>query len=215
MPLVLAFDTSGPYCAAALIHDGDVIATQVEHLARGQAERLMVMAQEVLAEAKLTYQDLTRIGVGIGPGNFTGIRISVAAARGLALSLNIPAIGVDAFEALAFGADLPVLTCLGAPRGEFYLQERHADRVFDPVQVSLADMPPPHHTRCVCVGHNSADLAAHLGLSNAPAAFAPASAIARIAAIAPASRAATRPSPYYLRAPDAAPSRIKAPVILG
>ena len=70
---------------------------------RGQAEQLMPLCQEVLEEANLIWQDISLIGVGIGPGNFTGIRIAVSAARGVALGLGIPAIGVTGFEQLHQG----------------------------------------------------------------------------------------------------------------
>lgn len=76
-------------------------------MTKGQAERLFPLLEELLAEAGLAWSDLDSIGVGVGPGNFTGIRISVAAARGLALSLGIPAIGVSATEAVACGAPRP------------------------------------------------------------------------------------------------------------
>ena len=87
-------------------------------MAKGQAERLMVMLEEMLAEAEISWADLCVVGVGTGPGNFTGVRISVAAARGLALGLGIPAIGVTALEAAAFGASLPVQVVLDARRDE-------------------------------------------------------------------------------------------------
>lgn len=76
-------------------------------MAKGQAERLFPLLEEVLAEAGLSWSDLDAIGVGIGPGNFTGVRISVAAARGLSLSLGIPAAGVSATEAAACDAGRP------------------------------------------------------------------------------------------------------------
>ena len=91
-PTILAFDTSAAHCAAALLCAGK-IEVRVDEMARGQAEHLMPMLEEVLAAQGLTWADLDAIGVGTGPGNFTGIRISVAAARGLALGLGIPAVG--------------------------------------------------------------------------------------------------------------------------
>lgn len=72
-----------------------------EEMARGQAERLMPMLQAMLAGEGMVWEELDAIAVGTGPGNFTGIRIAVAAARGLALGLGIPAVGVSGFEALA------------------------------------------------------------------------------------------------------------------
>ena len=93
---ILAFDTSGPHCAAALLEDGQITAARCEEMAKGQAERLMPLLEEILTEAGRDWRALDRIGVGVGPGNFTGIRISVSAARGLALGLGVPAIGVSA-----------------------------------------------------------------------------------------------------------------------
>ena len=71
-PKVLAFDTSGPYCAAAFLWRGDAII-RCEAMARGQAERLMGLLEEVLAEAGQTWRDLDAIGVGVGPGNFLSL----------------------------------------------------------------------------------------------------------------------------------------------
>jgi tRNA threonylcarbamoyladenosine biosynthesis protein TsaB len=68
----------------------------------------MPMLDAVLAEAGKDWRDLTALGVGVGPGNFTGIRLAVAAARGLALGLRIPAVGVSVFEARAHGLPRPL-----------------------------------------------------------------------------------------------------------
>ena len=105
--LVLGFDTSAAHCAAALLSGDRLIASVTEDMTKGQAERLMPLIEEMLAGAGTGWRDLSLIGVGTGPGNFTGIRISVAAARGLALSLGIPAIGIGAAEALAYGLPRP------------------------------------------------------------------------------------------------------------
>ena len=97
--LIVAFDTSAAHCAAALLSGDRVLAARAEEMGRGQAERLMPLLEEMLADAGAAWRDLARIGVGVGPGNFTGIRISVSAARGLALALGVPAIGVTTFDA--------------------------------------------------------------------------------------------------------------------
>ena len=219
MSVVLGFDTSGPHCGVALYQGDDlyhgpaVTSALYEDMVKGQAERLMPMIEEVMADAKMDYSALTRIGVGVGPGNFTGIRIAVSAARGLATALGIPAIGVNLFDALAFGSDLPILASLRAPRDQFYIREQHADGTSPIAQLALADIPAPQHSNCICIGADSAQIAAHLGLTNAPAAFAPASAIARIAAMSP-DPGDQRPSLLYLRPADAAPPRDPAPMIL-
>ena len=117
-PLVLAFDTAAARCAAALVRGDDVLARRDEAMERGQAERLLPMLEEMLAEAGADWRDLDGIGVVTGPGNFTGVRLAVAAARGLALALGIPAVGVSVFEALA-GRPGAVTVTLADKRGRF------------------------------------------------------------------------------------------------
>ena len=101
---VIVFDTSDKHIAAALYRGRENIKTTVESMSKGQAERLIPLLNEILDEAFLSWEDIHRIGVCTGPGNFTGIRISVSAARGLAFGLNIPAIGISSFEATLYGA---------------------------------------------------------------------------------------------------------------
>lgn len=125
---MLAFDTSGPHVAVALIQGaGTVIAARGAALARGQSEVLLPHCNAVLADAGVAWSDVSSIAVGIGPGNFTGIRIAVAAARGLALGLGVVAVGVSGFEVLVEksgqqNAPTRALFCIGAPRGQVYVQ---------------------------------------------------------------------------------------------
>ncbi|HRO15722.1 MAG TPA: tRNA (adenosine(37)-N6)-threonylcarbamoyltransferase complex dimerization subunit type 1 TsaB, partial [Paracoccus sp. (in: a-proteobacteria)] len=86
--LTLGFDTSAAHCAAAVVFGGCILAQRFEPMQKGQAERLFPLLAEVMDEAGVALSDLTVLGVGTGPGNFTGIRIAVAAARGLSLSLG-------------------------------------------------------------------------------------------------------------------------------
>ena len=123
---ILAFDTSAAHCAAALLL-GDRVITRVDEMAKGQAEHLMPMLEEMLAAENLTWRDLNGIGVNVGPGNFTGIRISLAAARGLALGLGKPAIGVNGFAARAHQEGYPYTATIPAPRGHSYIQTFHSD----------------------------------------------------------------------------------------
>lgn len=156
---------------------------------RGQAERLLPMLEEILATAGASWGDLTAIGIGTGPGNFTGLRVGVAAARGLALGLGIPAVGVPAFEALAEGRPLPFTAQPSAPSA------RHPARTFDAAAPGAAAalpgrVPPPD-----------------------PAALV--SAVARIAARRVAAGGPIpRPAPVYQRPPDAAQPRDPAPRII-
>ncbi|UWQ98989.1 tRNA (adenosine(37)-N6)-threonylcarbamoyltransferase complex dimerization subunit type 1 TsaB [Rhodobacteraceae bacterium S2214] len=189
---VLAFDTASAHCAACLI-DGDTVVVRVDPMAKGQAEHLMPMLEEVLSDNGLTWQDLDAIGVGTGPGNFTGIRISVSAARGLALGLGIPAVGVTHLEAQVHGLPRPVVAQVSAPREQVYVQT-FADLI------STAVLVPA-----------TSDIA-----QAAPPIVAPETMIKNIALIARDRAADTtdRPAPYYVRAADAAPPRDAAPVLL-
>ena len=88
---------------------------------RGQAERLMTLLNGLLEGASLDWSDIAKIGVCTGPGNFTGIRIAVSAARGLALGLEIPAIGISSFEATLLGCGDEDLALLPANKGFYYV----------------------------------------------------------------------------------------------
>ena len=192
-PILLAFDTSAAHCAAALLCAGK-IHTRIDEMARGQAEHLMPMLEEVLAAHGLAWRDLDAIGVGTGPGNFTGIRISVAAARGLALGLGIPAVGVSNFDAAAYGLPRPVDVLIPAPRDQAYAQRLTETGAEAPRLLAPEDARP-----------------------EVPALPRPArEMIANIAWIASEryETEATRPAPLYVRAADAAPSRDAPPVIL-
>lgn len=207
--LVLGFDTSAAQCAAALLRGDDVLAAHDETLGRGQAERLFPMLEEALAEAGAGWGDLARIGVGVGPGNFTGIRIAVAAARGLALSLRIPAVGVNSFEALAEGRAGPVLASVDARAGRLYLRLGEGAPVLTgPEPIDL----PDGAAGATCIGHRAAELARLTDGTKAAPRFPLAVAIARVAARADLPQ--PRPAPLYLRPPDAAlPSEPPPPLL--
>lgn len=211
MSLVLGFDTSLAHCGAALMSGERCIGALYEDMSKGQAERLMPMIEEVLNEGGARWQDLNAIGVGIGPGNFTGIRMSVSAARGLALGLGIPAIGVSLLDALAHGTDGPVLACLDARHGKGYFQ-RFGYGSGGPV-FAETDRIEDRVPELKCIGTLGAEMAERLSGIYAPAAFAPASAIARIAGQR-LDHDLPPPAPLYMRAADAAPARDAPPVIL-
>ena len=118
---VVVFDTSNQYIAAALYIGKQKVQSIIEFMPRGQAERLMSLLNELLEGASLDWPDISKIGVCTGPGNFTGIRIAVSAARGLALGLEIPAIGISSFEATLLGCGDEELALLPANEGFYYV----------------------------------------------------------------------------------------------
>lgn len=186
-PTILAFDTSAQHCAVAVLRGDTALASRAEEMARGQAERLFPLIEAALANAGIGWGDIDRIGVGTGPGNFTGIRIAVASARGLALSLGVPAIGVTTFDAIRLDApDADV--AVPAPRGMVYLSRPGAEPVLLPEAEAQGALRPP-----------------------APDVLA--LAVARVAAGADAA-ASGAPAPLYLRPADAAPPADAPPEIV-
>jgi len=211
---ILGFDTSGPYCTAALLSDGRLVAEKTEEMGRGQAERLMPLLEEMLAGAGLAWADLDAIGVGVGPGNFTGIRISVSAARGLALALDIPAIGVSSFEAFALEQPRPCVSLVAAPREQVYVQEFGTETDQTPAFCRLDDIGD-HLTQTApsWVGAHAEECAGRFSGTAVSCKYPIAEAITRAAA-ARLGEPVTRPAPLYIKAADAAPPRDPAPVIL-
>ena len=141
----LGFDTSAAHCAAALVCGERVLVARAEEMGRGQAERLMPLLEEVLAEAGIAWADLSFIGVGTGPGNFTGIRISVSAARGLALGLGIEARGVSTFDAIRahHSAAEGLRPAVPAPRDQVYVQTGETAPEMAPLEAAGDITLPP------------------------------------------------------------------------
>jgi len=106
MPLILAFDTATDRATSALVGDGELLGERVS-----RASTLLADLDALVRQAGAHPRDITGLAVGIGPGSFTGIRIGLAAARGLALALDVPAAGVSTLDALAAGAPgaIPVI----------------------------------------------------------------------------------------------------------
>ena len=229
-PVILGLDTSGHHCAVALRWGDDHIAHLKEDMTKGQAERLMPLLQFLLEEEGFAWSDLDAIAVGIGPGNFTGIRIGVSAARGLALGLGIPAIGVSSFELMrgrhSVTDHLPQLVSVPAPRNTHYLQMfQHGEASQPPFQFDpSAAIEPDLPTGPIEIIGDNADLLFR-------AFFAPKNydgptrvydrkvgdipqTLVRIAADKFASGKFTPPAPLYVRAADAAPPRDAPPTIL-
>ena len=207
--IVLAIDTTLGACSAAVLEDGRVRASRSEPMQRGHQERLAPLVSEVMAEAGAAFAELDRIGVTLGPGSFTGLRVGLAFAKGLALALDIPCVGVGALQALAAsldGAEV-VAVVVEAGRGQIYLQLFDAGVARSaPEAVAVGDAPsrlralaggaPP-----VLVG-SAAILAEQLVESRFVFMAAPdPAAVARLAAST--SPPDHPPAPIYLRAPDA------------
>ena len=206
---VLAFDCSGASCSAAVVIDGRPASQRFVPMERGHAEALLPMIETVLREAALTPVALDLLAVTIGPGSFTGLRIGLAAARGLALARKLPAIGVTSFDAVKVDGptEQPLFIALESKRAELFLQRR--DRA-DPRLPALvapegwaAILPPGP---CFLAGDGAARLAAALGrrdITVVPGHGRPEPvALARLGAARWQAGDRTPLAPLYLRAPD-------------
>ena len=199
-PIILGFDTSARHCTAALLRGRELLAHKHEEMTKGQAERLMDLLAETLDEAGVDFSSLSALGVGVGPGNFTGIRIAVSAARGLALGLGRTAVGVSGFEALKLGTEGPCTCAIAAHRDHVFLQQFDASNKAAPPELASTH------------GLQDDD-APMIGEGGRAPVYPTAHAIALIAL----KRYATeteKPAPLYLRPADAAPARDTAPTIL-
>jgi tRNA threonylcarbamoyladenosine biosynthesis protein TsaB len=206
--MVLALDTCLAACSVALLHDGETLGWHSEPTARGHQERLAPMTRDVLAAAEVEFAALDRIGVTVGPGSFTGLRVGLAFAKGLAFALGRPCVGVGTLEAIAASIEGDGLKAavIDAGRGRVYLQ------LFDgaaslsgpdilPVETAHARLVEVYASAEVAVtGPGTALLAGALpGAIVRPQAAPDPRAIARLASAAPL----TPPRPLYLRPPDA------------
>jgi tRNA threonylcarbamoyl adenosine modification protein YeaZ len=215
--MILAIDCSASLCAAC-VHDEAAdteLGRKVLDLGKGHAEHLMAVIEEALEKSGKTYTDLSAIAVSIGPGSFTGLRVGVATARGLALALKIPAIGVTTLEALAEEArqafpGRPVLTALDGGRGEIHaaLYDELAVLRYGPAAITLEDaaaMASASAVETVLAGTAAGAVAeaARRGFDVGPTgATADVSVYARLAAT---TTPGEKPKPLYLRDADAKP----------
>nr|WP_041374443.1 tRNA (adenosine(37)-N6)-threonylcarbamoyltransferase complex dimerization subunit type 1 TsaB [Phenylobacterium zucineum] len=205
--MVLGLDTCLNACSVAVVDGGRVLAHRSEVMARGHQERLAPMAQAVMADAGLPFAALGRIGVTVGPGSFTGLRVGVAFAKGLASALGLPAVPVGALEALAAeGGEGLVAAAIDARRDQVYLQAFDAGRPLMapdalPLGQAAARIVELSMGRPLTLVGSGAPLLADA----APAArvLTPEGCDARKVAELAAARAPAPLKPLYLRAPDA------------
>ncbi len=214
--IVVAFDTALAACSVALYDASrdEILAARLKPMARGHAEALPGMIEAVMAEAGMAMASLDRIAVTRGPGTFTGVRIGLATARGLALGINRPVCAMTTLEALAVGIPTPrpalVASVIDARRGEIYMQIFEVDgTAADAARlVSLETAVRQIQPGTLLVGTGTAVLIA-AGCRGLPA-MAPA---LPDAAVFVRQAAKLRPDkgaldPLYLRAPDAKPQAL-------
>jgi tRNA threonylcarbamoyl adenosine modification protein YeaZ len=211
---LLAVDTAADACSVGAV-DGDAWVLRSEALKRGHAERLMGMIAEAMAAAGLGFADLDRLAVTIGPGSFTGIRVGIAAVRGLALVHRTPMVGmttlaVHAEAARARVGPVPVLAAIAAGRGEAYGQVfgDEGAAIDEPIIASPQAVAALHEKGMAIAGSGADLIVAALPMDRRPLvahrdAVPDISAVCRLGLAALADGAP--PRPLYVRPPDARP----------
>lgn len=215
--LTLGIDTTAQYCSVAMVDDGRTLTVDQARMERGQSEMLLPAIVRALTAAQRDFGDIAAIGVTTGPGAFTGIRIGLATARGLALALGIPCVGIDSFRALAQHTKLSaateedILAVIDARRQSVFAQIFSANGEPDgePFESTPEDLLARIGDRALRVIGNGAvlidpahDEAIHIAAEiDAPDPVA----IARAAA-AGVGTDADLPRPFYLRPADARPN---------
>lgn len=226
---LLALDAAGAACSAALWRDGVIVAHRFAAMRRGQSEHLVPMIEAVMAAADTPYTSLEALAVTVGPGGFTGVRIGLATARGLALALHRPLLGVSNFEAVAAAvpaaerAGRVLAVVIDSKRHELYVQAfappedgagGGAARPLGPGAVvapeALAAWLPPGPVRLAGDAVAVALAAVQAARPDARPASSPgladAARVATLAAARPLPQSgADLPQPLYLRAPDVTP----------
>jgi len=218
---ILALDTALNACSAAVLDQDMILAEHREIRSRGHAETLLPLIKDLLKTSGTTFKDLEALAVSVGPGTFTGLRIGLAAARGIALVARIPCIGITTLEALAASAaqvteDKIITVAIDARRKEVYLQSFKAGSGLTPVAVSEAQAVPVDRAAnqlpkepFALLGSGTA-LLEQVGILEAlPCQILDlepdpdAKTIGKLALEKPMPEIGTSPAPLYLRAPDA------------
>ena len=219
--LILAIDTALDACAAGVLDTeaGKLIGQESQAMKRGHAEALMPLIARVIEQSGIAFAALDRIAVTTGPGSFTGLRVGLSAARGIALAANKPVVGLTTLTAYAAplvseNGEHPVISAIDARHDHVYLQAVSGDgsSLIRPHVASIEEALGAARFGTPYLVGNAAKILADRWPANAPPPFTvdaqPAPDIAWVAWLGAAVSPNTAPArPFYLRAPDAKPAK--------
>jgi tRNA threonylcarbamoyladenosine biosynthesis protein TsaB len=213
---VLIVDTALGACTACVVEDGRVLGLRFELMTKGHQEQLAGMARDAVADAGGGFDALDRIGVTVGPGSFTGLRVGMAFAQGLGAALDRPVVGVSTLDALAASIEPAglVAAVIDARRGQVYARlfrdgvaldeaealslETATDRI---LTAAAGAIPTLVGSGALLLSETFPDQFSDVVMKPLPAPTP--EALARLTAAA--DPATALPRPLYLRAPDATP----------
>ena len=213
--LILALDTSMAACSACVYDPGaaKILAANHAFMEKGQAEALAPLVQQTMQQASIAFSAITHVAVTIGPGTFTGVRIGLAFARGLGVSLAIPVIGMNSLAAIACNEKSPTLPIIVASdaRGDhiyFATFDAQHNQLTPPAIIRRQELEQAlPSVPCIVLGTASGLVCESGRHSHSPAGDLPLAVnFAQLASSMPADQ--YPPDPLYLRPPD-----VKLPVI--
>ena len=146
--LTLAFETSAKAASVALTENGKLLGESYQNTGLTHSQTLMVMAQDLLKQCSKTVSDLTAVAVAEGPGSFTGVRIGVAAAKGMSWGGSLPCYGISTLEAMAVSLGIwegKICACMDARRSQVYnavftVKTGEISRLSEDRAIALADL---------------------------------------------------------------------------
>lgn len=219
MTTILALDSACGACSVAVLRDGGIQAESFAVMPRGQSEKLIPMVEAAMRDAGCAFADLDAVAVTVGPGAFTGIRIGLSSARGLALAAGVPVIGVTTTQAVAAAcraAEGGIVVAMETKRADIYIEAFAPDggSLYGPAAIPLEEVVAhlPGVRRLTLCGDGAGRLkpvleAAGLAVTLDSAAVQPkARDVALLAAVRwqmeGAEGFSVPPAPLYLRPPD-------------
>lgn len=202
---VLVIDTALNACTAAVFEDDRALGVRSELMVKGHQERIAGLVRDAVADAG-GFDGIDRIGVTVGPGSFTGLRVGLSFAHGLGAALGVPVVGISTLAALARTQDKGIgatATVIDARRGQVYAQTfRDGAPAMEPSALNLDAARDVLSGEAWLWAGSGAALVTDAPTANAVTTSTPESLAALTIAADPAG---SPPSPLYLRAPDATP----------
>ena len=200
--MILAIDSASAACTAALLTlDGEVFAQRHEDIGRGHAERLMPMVANLIGQHRPT-----QILVGVGPGSFTGLRVAIAAAHGMAIGWSVPLCGFDSLALVAACAPGtgPVGVAMLGGHGEWFVAQydRPSFALIEPIASRAPGDAARIITAPLVAGSAAAALVDLRGYGEALSILPRAAHALNL----PLALRSLDPRPVYARAPDARPT---------